>query len=218
MIKLVIFDLDGTLVDAYEAIEKSINFTLKTLGYSQVGPSRVRRAVGRGNLNFIKTFIKDGELKEALDIYRKHHKSSLLKYSRLMPQVRKVLGTLKKRNYKLAIATNRPRKFSLILLSHLGLNKYFDLVACAHKTDEIKPNPNLLLKILKKLKINPDEAFYIGDMAIDVCAGNNAGIQTIAVLGGSSSRLELKKSKPVKIISSLTELTKLEQMRANLKT
>ncbi len=208
MIKLIVFDLDGTLINAYKAIEKSLEFTLKTLGYSPVSASCVRKAVGWGDVNFIKTFIKDSNLEKAVNLYRKHHKSSLLKYSMTIPQARRTLGILKKRNYKLAVATNRPRKFSLILLKHLDLNKYFDLIVCARTIIEIKPNPNLLLRILKKLRIKPEDVFYVGDMAIDVYAGKNAGIKTIAVLGGSSSMLELKKAKPFKIISKISDLTK----------
>ena len=115
------------------------------------------------------------------------------KYSVVIPNVKETLGILKKRNYKLAIASNRPEKFSRMLINHLGLRKYFAAVACANNKDEIKPHPRLLLKIIKKLGIKKNEVIYLGDMTIDVRAGKNAGIRTIAVVGGSSSRNELKK-------------------------
>ncbi len=147
-------------------------------------------------------------MEKALAIYRAHHKKALIKYSKPAPQSRRMLNALKKKNYKLAVATNRPTKFSLILIKHLKLNKYFDLVVCANKKNEIKPRPNLLLRILKKTKIKPEEALYIGDMIIDIYAGKNAGIITIAISGGSSSLTELKKARPFKIISNLFDLTK----------
>lgn len=209
MIKLIIFDLDGTLVNAYQAIEKSLNFTLKKLGYSPVSISRVRRAVGWGDENFIQKFVKDEEVEKGLEIYRQHHKFSLIKYSVVIPKVKKILEILKERNYKLAIASNRPKKFTKLLLNHLGLKKYFLLVACAENKDEIKPNPKLLLKIIKKLKIKKKEALYVGDMTIDVQAGGNAGIKTIALLGGSSSKNELRKVKPFKIITKFSDLLNL---------
>lgn len=208
--KLIIFDLDGTLVDAYQAIEKSLNFTLKRLGHSQVSPCRVRMSVGWGDENFIKKFLKGEEAKRGLSIYRRHHKSSLLKYSRLIPQAKEILETLKKKGYKLAIASNRPQRFTDILIDHLELKKYFDLVVCAKNKDEIKPNPTLLRRITRRLKVSPEETLYVGDMTIDVYAGKNAGIRTIAVLGGSSSRAELNKAKPFRIISKLPELKSIK--------
>ena len=213
MIKLVIFDLDGTLIDAYEAIEKSLNYTLKILGYESIGFSAVHKAVGGGDVNFIKTFVKNKHVEKALKIYRQHHKSALLTYTCTIPYAKRMLKSLKKRNFRLAVATNRPEKFSLILLNHLGINNYFDLITCAGTMEEFKPEPTLLLRILKELKINSDEALYVGDMTVDIYAGKNAGIRTIAVMSGSSSETELKKAKPHKLISSIAELTNLEQIK-----
>ncbi len=206
MLKLIIFDLDGTLVNAYEAIERSLNFTLKKLGYPPANISQVRRAVGWGDENFIKRFVRKEDREKGLEIYRQHHKSALLKYSKVIPKVKEILGILKKRNYKLAIASNRPEKFTRLLLNHLGLKKYFPTVVCAKNKDEIKPHPWLLLKIIKKLRIKKNEAIYLGDMTIDVRAGKNAGIRTIAILGGSSSRNELRQTKPSGIITKFPQL------------
>ncbi|MCK5533738.1 HAD family hydrolase [bacterium] len=217
MIKLVIFDLDGTLIDAYKAIEESLNYTLKRLEYKPVSSSLVHKAVGGGDVNFIKAFVKDEDVEKALDIYRQHHKFSLTAYARTMPRTKEMLNMLKRNNCKLAVATNRPEKFSLILLNHLEIEKYFDLIICAGAVEELKPEPVLLLRILKELKINPDEAFYVGDMVVDVYAGKNAGVRTVAVMSGSSSESELKKAKPFKLISSVAELIELEQINTNLK-
>ncbi|KPK41131.1 MAG: hypothetical protein AMJ78_06335 [Omnitrophica WOR_2 bacterium SM23_29] len=204
--ELIIFDLDGTLVDAYKAIEKSLNFTLRRLSYPRTNPYKVRRSVGWGDENFIRTFVKDEDVKRGLQIYRRHHKASLLKHSRVIPKAKRTLEILKRRNYKLAVASNRPPRFSNILIRHLDLKKYFDLVICAKDKNEIKPKPDLLHRIIRKLNIDPAASLYVGDMTIDVDAGKNAGIKTIAVLGGSSSRAELKRAKPFKIISKITEL------------
>ncbi|MDP3789969.1 MAG: HAD family hydrolase [Candidatus Omnitrophota bacterium] len=209
MVKLLIFDIDGTIVDAYGAIEKSLNYTLRQLGYTRVSASRARRAVGFGDKNFIAGFVRHKDVETALAIYREHHKAALLKYSRVIPGARMTLKRLKTRKYKLAVATNRPGKFSMILLRHLGLKKYFDVIVCAKNRDEIKPKPRLLLNIIGKLKIHKGEALYVGDMAIDVMAGRNAGIKTIAISGGSSYRYELKKARPFRIISKLPDLLKI---------
>jgi len=207
--KLIIFDLDGTLVDAYKAITKSINFALKQLGYPKVSAGAVRRAVGFGNISFIKAFVKDEEVEETLRIFRPHHKISLVKHSHIRRGAKGMLKALKKRKYKLAVASNRPKKFSNILLRHLKLLNYFDIVHCAKGKNDFKPSPKLLLDVMRKLKVRKEDTAYMGDMAIDVEAGKRAGIKAIAITGGSSPKSALKQAKPFKIVSRPSDLLKI---------
>lgn len=209
MIKLIIFDLDGTLIDAYRAIEKSLNFTLRTLGYKKATLNQVKVNVGLGDKNFVSRFVKRQDIAKALALYRHDHQESLLKYSVVKPTVKKTLLGLHNKGIKLAIASNRPTKFSHILLRHLELEKYFDVIACADKKHELKPEPFLLLKVIKKLKVTHEDALYVGDMCFDVDAGNNANVKTVAVLGGSNTRNELARCRPYKIISKIAELEKI---------
>lgn len=209
MIKAVIFDLDGTLIDAYQAIEKSLNFTLRSLGYKTVSYDRARRTVGRGDRHFIAQFVKAADLAKGLALYRKHHSGSLQRYSTLKPHTRKVLSALRQQEIKLAVASNRPTKFSHVLIQHLNLEKYFDFVVCADKKHELKPEPYLLLKVIRKLKMDKNEVLYVGDMCFDVRAANHAGVKAVAIVGGSCSRKELAALKPYKIISNLKQLLKI---------
>jgi phosphoglycolate phosphatase len=205
-IRLVIFDLDGTLIDAYRAIHKSLNFTMARLGYPCQAVSVVRRAVGWGDKNLLRPFVDKKDLAGALGIYRKHHEKSLTKYSRVFPQVKKLLSFLKSKGYKIAVASNRPTKFSLILLDYLGLNKYFDYVLCADKLKKGKPHPEILRKIMKKFSISPGQTLYVGDMAIDAQAGKNAAVRTVIVTTGSSELAEIRKEKPYAVIRKVTDL------------
>ena len=206
MFKLVIFDIDGTIVDAYVAIEKSLNYTLGKLGYPKARMPVVRRAVGHGDKNFIEYFVEKKDVREGVKLYRAHHEKALLKHSKVMPGVKKFLRGLKQRGYKLAVASNRPPKFSMILLRHLDLVKYFDAIACAKDKSEIKPKPFLIPRILKELGVKKEEALYVGDMTVDVHAGHNAGVRVVAVMGGSSSHSELKEARPCGIIRKLSNL------------
>src|SRR3989338_3766603 len=207
-IKLVIFDLDGTLADAYEAISKSVNFTLQKLGCPKASYLKIRKAVGWGDRRLLAAFIPEKDMDAALSIYRRHHRISLKKYSRLMPYSKGVLEYLRGNNIKAAIASNRPTEFTKILLNSLGIKGCFDYILCADKLTEGKPNPEILLKILRELKINSPQALFVGDMVIDVETGHNAGVKAIAVLGGSSTLAEIKKARPFKIIKSLASLRK----------
>ena len=208
--KLIIFDLDGTLVDAYKAITKSFNYVMRILGYPLRSEKVIRKAVGWGDENLLKPFVKNKDLKRALFLYRRHHKMSLLKYTRLYPDTLKLLKKIKEKGIKVAVASNRPTKFSQILIKHLGLDKFIDYILCADKLRYIKPHPYILNKILKYFSIKcKKEVLYVGDMTIDIQAGRNANIDTVAISRGSSSKSQLKKEKPLKIIDNLLEILEL---------
>lgn len=207
--KLIIFDLDGTLVDAYPAIIKSFNYAMQKMCYPKQDDLTIRRAVGLGDANLLKPFIKMDDLKKTLRLYRNHHKTALLQYSRIFPKVNIMLRYLKNKGYKIAVASNRPTRFSRILISHLGLEKYFDYVLCADRLEHIKPHPEILNRIMRKFSLEPKQVLYVGDMVIDVQAGRRAKVRTIAVTTGSNTKQEIEKEKPGKVIRKITELLKL---------
>ena len=208
-IKLVIFDLDGTLVDAYLAIISSFNYTMRALNYPPRKDGVIRKAVGWGDDNLLKPFIEIKDLKKALAIYRRHHKKSLVRQSRLLPQARELLEYLKAKGYKLAVASNRPTQFSLIIIRHLKLKRYFEYILCADKLKNIKPHPEILKKILARFSLKPRQALYAGDMSIDAQAGRRAKIRTIIVTTGSSTKNEIRKERPWRIINKITDLRKI---------
>ncbi|MBU1869692.1 MAG: HAD family hydrolase [Candidatus Omnitrophica bacterium] len=207
--KLIIFDLDGTLVDAYPAITRSFNFTMRKLSAAPRAKQVIRRAVGWGDANLLRPFIKDKDLKKGVLIYRKHHKKALIEDSRLFSHAKKLLHYLKRKGYKLAVASNRPTRFSMILIRHLGLERYFDYVLCGDKLKQGKPHPEILIKIMRTFSLKPKDALYIGDMNIDAQAGRRAKVRTIIVTTGSSGKGEIKKEKPYRIISGITELFRI---------
>ena len=208
-IKLIIFDLDGTLVDAYAAITRSFNYTMGKLNYPAQGTSIIRRAVGWGDKNLLRPFIKPKDLKKALVIYRRDHKTALIEESRLFPKAAVLLRRLKEKGCKLAVASNRPTKFSLLLIRHLGIKKYFDAILCADKINHGKPHPEIIIKIMRRFSVKPAEAIYVGDMAIDAQAGRRAKVNTVIVTTGSSTKQEIKKEKPYRVIRRIRELLKI---------
>ena len=208
-LKLIIFDLDGTLINAYKAVELSVNFTMQKLDLPSQSKDTIRRSVGWGDRNLLERFVKPSELAKALKIYRRHHSKALKIGTKFLPGAKKLLEKLYSEKYLLAVASNRPTKFSLIALNHLKVQKYFAYILCADKLRQGKPHPEILNQILSKLNVLRSEALYVGDMTIDVETGNNAGIKTVAVLTGSSSLGEIKKRKPFKIIRKISKLTSI---------
>jgi len=208
-LSLAVFDLDGTLVDAYPAIIRSFNFTMEKFNYPPKSKAAIRRAVGWGDENLLKPFVAPGDISQVLRVYRRHHKESLIKYSRLFSGAKEVLRHLKKKGYKLAVASNRPTRFSRILVRHLGLEKFFDYVLCADKLEFGKPHPEILHKIMQRFSCSPKETVYIGDMAIDAQAGKRARVMTIITSTGSSRLSEIRREKPCRIIGNIKDLLKI---------
>jgi phosphoglycolate phosphatase len=208
-IELVIFDLDGTLVNAYPAIIKSFNYVMQKLNYPKQGNLIIKRAVGWGDENLLRPFVVRRDLNKALLIYRRHHKAALLKGSCLLPGAKNTLRYLKNKGYKLAIASNRPTKFSLILINHLGIKGFFNYVLCADKLKHGKPDPEILNMIVRRLGVLNSRTLYVGDMVIDAKAGRAAKIDTVIVTSGSSTKKEIKKEKPNRIIAKINQLCNL---------
>ncbi len=208
-VKLIIFDLDGTLVNAYPAIVRSFNYTMAKVGAKAQSVRVIKHAVGKGDSSLLEPYVSREKLDQALLIYRKHHRVSLGKDSRVFKGVYKVLDNLKKNGYKMAVASNRPTEFSLILIRHLKLKVYFDYILCADKLKKGKPNPMILKKIMRRIGVKPSEAVYVGDMALDAQAGRRARVKTVILTTGSSSKREILAQNPAYIIRSIKGLLKI---------
>ncbi len=206
--KLFIFDLDGTLTDAYRAIEKSLNFTRSKLGYEPVSFNAVKKNIGNGDRNFVAAFFPEQSVDTALALYRAHHKKSLKKYAKMKPYARMLLYNLKRKKKLVALATNRPAYYTNIVLTSLKVKRYFDYVLCADQIKSLKPNPKILHLILKKLKIKKHEAVYSGDMDVDMETAFRAGVDAVFIAGGSSSMKEVSSYKNKKIVYSLRNFLK----------
>ena len=208
-IKLIIFDLDGTLVDAYRAVSRSLNFALKKLNLPKIDDQVIQRRVGWGEKILVSAFVPPSKRKAALSIYRRHHPRSLRIGTKFLPGAQKIIRALAKDGYLLAVASNRPTRFTNIILEHLSMKRYFACVLCADKVKNPKPAPDILLGIMKNLACRPHETIYVGDMTIDVQAGKLARVKTVSVLTGSSTRSEIRRTRPSRIIRSLAQLPQI---------
>jgi len=208
MIKLVIFDLDGTLVNAYPAVSQSVNYTLDVLGFALRSHTDIKRSVGGGDRKLMVHFVGEKLADKAITIYRPHHTKALkLKGAvKFLPGALETLKFLKGKGYKLAIASNRPTKFTRIILKTLGVLELFDIVLCADRARKPKPYPDILWSIAKQLRVDKTEVLYVGDMTIDIDCGHRAGIRVVAVSTGSSSKKELKDLKPWGFIDKMVKL------------
>jgi phosphoglycolate phosphatase len=205
-VKLVIFDLDGTLVDAFTAISDSINFMLRRMGLSPRSHLEVKRSVGWGVDSLVSGFVAKEDVKEALAIFRGHHDRRLRRNIRLLPGVKTLLPFLRKQGCTLAIASNRPSKFCRIILEALDVDGYFDHMVCGDEVRRPKPHPDMLKVILRRSACRRQEALYVGDMTVDVVSARRAGIFSVAVPTGSCTLSELESERPGMLIHRISQV------------
>ncbi|MBU1086792.1 MAG: HAD family hydrolase [Candidatus Omnitrophica bacterium] len=204
--KLFIFDLDGTLVDAYQAISASLNFCRKKFGYEQIAFDVIKSNIGHGDKNFVARFFPRNEVEKALSLYRAHHKGSLKTHAKLKPYAKMMLYNLKRRKKLLAIASNRPAAYTDIVVKSLGIKKYFDFILCADEINSLKPKPKILFEVLRKLDVQILDAVYAGDMAVDMDTAQRAKMDAVFVVGGSSTAREVSQFKNKIIVKVLKDI------------
>ncbi len=213
---LVIFDLDGTLIDARRNIKENINYSLGLNGYEKLKDDKVYTLMGHPLIDIFGTIIpkKDSHLAVKLvKDYRKRYAKTCHVGVKILPGVKRTLSILKKIGCKLAIATAKGEAQTKLLLKRLGLHKYFDFVVgygYGHSNLRPKPHPDMISYIIKRLKTDKQKTVMVGDTQLDVRAGRNAKVYTIAVRSGVKLGIEnikkLKMAKPDAIIESVNEL------------
>jgi phosphoglycolate phosphatase len=187
--KLVIFDLDGTLVDSSPDICAAINHAITPYGVPPITVDMTKELVGEGAVRLIEKVIEmyalkaDSSelLKGFLDYYEKHLLDHTTVYPGVIDALEALNGILK------AVVTNKHDHLSINTLQQTGLAKYFDLVVGSETAPAKKPSPLPILYVLEKFDIEPACAVIVGDSTYDIEAGKRAGIATVAVTYGYRS-------------------------------
>jgi phosphoglycolate phosphatase len=208
-VSLIIFDLDGTLVDTLEDITASVNYTLTRLGRPPLPLERVREFVGDGIGALLSRALggRDELLDDARGIYTVHHSRNLVVRSRLYPGVRETLERF--HVIPLAVISNKTRDFVLPLLADLGISGYFRMVLGADAGLPLKPAPDSLVHVMDALKVPRERTVIVGDGTTDMRAGRAAGITTCAATWGFRSETELRQAGPDHVIHAMPELLDL---------
>ena len=212
--RLIIFDLDGTLLDAYETIRANLNRALRDLNQKPVDLKTVQAAVGMGPRQLLAHFVSAQNLPDALKFFQMHYEKNLFRGTRVYPGVRRTLFQLRARGYRLALASNKPSIYTGPLLRHFHLETYFDAVLCGDQVVLPKPNPMMLREIFRRLRCPASKAVYVGDMTIDGLTGRRAGVRTLCVLTGGYRRSQLLKEHPLKVMKDVRALLRLMDERA----
>ena len=192
LIRTYLFDLDGTLIDHFDAIHRCYAYTLPRLGLPPPGAAEVRAAVGGGLEDAMSRFVPPSKLAEAVEIYRAYWHETMLDGVKAMPGALELLASLSSRGARNAVLTNKLGSSSRLICDHLGFTPYLGAVIGAGDTRWLKPERELTLHALALLGEGPGGALFIGDSPYDVKAAHNAGIPCWAVTTGTHGEAELR--------------------------
>jgi len=188
-LQLILFDLDGTLVDSAADIANAFNYAIGLHGVPPVSRPEIEAMLGEGMVLIMKKFDEWKELGVDPATIRKHFREYYLEhiavYSAPYPGVEDTLQRLK--DFKKAVVSNKLEVFTMKTLKLLRLLHYFDLVVGGDSGPEKKPSPQAILSVLSKLGVPADETLMVGDTAYDIEAGRGAGVKTVAATYGYGS-------------------------------
>ena len=209
-VALLIFDLDGTLVNTLDDITASVNFTLDRLGRPPLTRELVRSFVGDGIETLMARALGSRtDLREAVALYKEHHRRNLIVRSTLYPSVRETLDRF--RSIPLAVISNKAMEFVTPLLDGLGIGGYFSVVIGADAGLPLKPAPDAILKVVSATGGPKERTVMVGDGTADMLAGKAAGVLTCSVAYGFRSEEELRKTAPDFFVHDFSEITTLFQ-------
>lgn len=202
--KAIIFDLDGTLIDSMPYHFRAFKETLKEHGVS-MRDARLKNFMGSSTRQILRDIKKvypfEGKIEDIREERRYHYFRAVGDKNILFDGVEKEIKNLKKK-YKLAIATGSSR-----VTARYSLNKkfqsYFDTIVTLNDVSSGKPSPDQLFLAAKRLKVRPSDCLMVGDSAYDILAAKGAGMDSLGVLTGFTSKKELLKSGANAVIDSV---------------
>jgi phosphoglycolate phosphatase len=207
--RAVVFDLDGTLLDSYAAIHECLSLVLAAFGRPPVTPDETRRMVGHGLEALVARAVGAENVAAGVRIFRDRYEQIGPTSSTLLPGADSVTLRLREAGIPLAIASNKPSRFTREILEALGILGRFAFVGGPDDGFPPKPAPHMVFMALATMGAKGPESVYVGDMPIDVATARAAEIPVVAVSTGSATEAELRAVSPDLLIGNLNELPAL---------
>ncbi len=208
--RLLAYDFDGTLVDTKEDIALSVNLALDEMGLPARSREEIFSFVGHGVLNLMKQAVGEHnghDPEHAVDVFRKHYRVHVLDTTRFYPNCIEILEHFAPRLQ--AIVSNKPVEFVENILQGLKHRHHFASVYGGDSVAHKKPDPEMVLHLLNKHGVRPEEALVIGDSPQDIEAGRRAGTATCGVSWGLRPLEEVTSANPDFLIHDMADLKHL---------
>lgn len=213
--QLIIFDLDGTLVDSLPDLVLAVNDTMAEYGRPPVGRERVAPWIGRGSRVLLQaalahhgvdTAASDFDFEQAFARFMVHYGEHLLGQTRLYGGVADTLATLAARGITMAVCTNKPERFLAPLLQGLQIDHYFAALLGGDSLAERKPHPGPLLHLARQFGVGVGECLMVGDSRHDVEAARAAGMAVVGLRHGYGGDRDFAIAPPDRVLDSMAEL------------
>jgi phosphoglycolate phosphatase len=202
----VVFDLDGTLIDGYAAIADALAFAMGRLGLAPLPLERVRRMVGHGLESLLAEAVGEPQAAEGVRLFRERYAEVAVSHTELLPGVPEVLGTLADRGHPLALASNKPARFSRMILDAKGVGSRFLAIGGPDADTPPKPDPAMLRRLMEEARTSAADTLVVGDMEVDADFARAAGCRAVLIPSGSRTREELAAVGAHGLLASLGEL------------
>jgi phosphoglycolate phosphatase len=212
--KLIIFDLDGTLMNSIEDLAQSTNYALRKCGYPEHQLSEYPFFVGNGiNVLFERALPEGQKTKENVLALRKeflsHYSVHNCDKSKPYEGITDLLTTLTSKGYKLAVASNKYQVGTQEIVSHFFPTIRFDAVLGQRDGIPKKPDPTIVKDVMLLTGVEKEEVIYVGDSDVDMKTASHAGVTSVGVTWGFRSEAELQKFNPDFVIHESRELLKV---------
>lgn len=208
-IDLLIFDLDGTLIESKWDIAVAVNLTLGELGLPLRAQEEIFGYVGDGVKKLLRLAVGEGNqsrFDDALRVFRGHYLAHCLDRTRYFPGIEPMLAHFAHK--KKAVATNKSLEYTLRILEGLGPHHFAHVVG-GDNGFGLKPEPGMLLHVMETLGASPDRTVLVGDSTNDITGGHNAGIKVCAVGYGMGNREKMAACRPEWFIEQPEELMEI---------
>lgn len=208
MYKLVVFDLDGTLINSLEDLGTAINVSLKKMGLSTHDMDKFNYFVGNGIRKLCERSV--GEHQDRVDelykLFSEYYGSHYAVYTKPYPNVEELLRYLKENNIKIAVASNKAENFAIQIVCELFPNIQFDCIKGQIETRDKKPCPDIIFEIMKELGVSKEETLMVGDSNVDIQTAKNSGLKSVGCLWGFRDYEELSEAGADHIIINPLEI------------
>lgn len=207
-ISLIIFDLDGTLVDSLPDLSDAVNYALTQLGEKTISQEQVAKFIGGGLKKLLELAtgnIEDKYYEKARSFFMEYYDKNYVNKTTVFDGVAEVLTHFSTK--KKALYSNKLHHYTIATVEKLALDHFFvKILGAQPEVFKSKPSPEGILMILKELNINPKNALIVGDSTHDIQAGKAAGLYTCAVTYGYRPKDSLIAAKPDIIIDNIRNL------------
>ncbi|OGP72958.1 MAG: hypothetical protein A2V86_09465 [Deltaproteobacteria bacterium RBG_16_49_23] len=208
-IRGIIFDLDGTLIEAYKAIYLGLKEVFQRSGREIFPYGELKQYLKADLESTLDQFFSPEEVQQNIPIMRKKYEEVYLDHTHFLNGAKEVLDLLHNRGMILGVASNKFGRFSRGALNHLGVSSYFKSVIGAGDVSRNKPFPDMIHTALREMGLPPEEVVFVGDTLTDIETGREAGVDVYGLPTGFHTRKELSQKRPKRILKNLKELADL---------